>query len=61
MILHYHSQGYKPYTIAKVLKANEGLQINFGVAKQKMVNNKKALFSPTIKNHYGDQTLWRSK
>ena len=33
-ILHYHSQGYKPYTIAKVLENNEGLKLSrFGVAK----------------------------
>ena len=33
-ILHYHAQGYKPYTIAKVLETNEGLKLSrFGVAK----------------------------
>ena len=33
-ILHYHAQGYKPYAIAKVLEANEGLKLSrFGVAK----------------------------
>lgn len=33
-ILHYYSQGYKPYTISKLLESNEGLKVSrFGVAK----------------------------
>lgn len=33
-ILHYHAQGYKPYTIVKVLEKEEGLKMSrFGVAK----------------------------
>ena len=33
-ILHYHSQGYKPYTITKLLESHEGLKVSrFGVAK----------------------------
>ena len=33
-IVHYHSRGHKPYTIARLLKENDGITVSrFGVAK----------------------------
>ena len=33
-IIHYHSKGIKPYTIARLLRENDGIVVSrFGVAK----------------------------